>query len=616
MRRRDRVERMAGDEGDVADAGLAESGGTFTGLRPDIAGAPFPVIRLDRHRRPAAGGEPAPGRPAAVRVLLIDDDEEDALLVEELLAQAEGVRFRLERAGDAGRGFAKMLADRPDVCLVDHRLPGGDGLGLVRLAARHGVGTPLILLTGQGAPDLDVSAIEAGAADFLDKEHLDVERLERTILLALARGRRAAPAGPVATSSTGGSGAGERLLGDRLHAALARARRERGLGALIVLGPDAPEQPRVLRDALAARLRASDGVVDLGGGRLGVVLERLGSTAHAATVAEKLLEGVAGAPPARPWDRNGPSSTAATVASAGVALFPADADRPALLLALAEAARARAVAAGGGRWAFHDRGAEDPARTRLALGRELRRAIERDALRLRFQPQVTLCSPRLALAAVVRWRPARGGVLEGRPLREIAEAADLLDALGDWTTSAACRQARRWLDEGLSLHVAVPVLSRRGLAWSDLPERLGRQLAAARLPPDRLELEIPERLALDEIERGGGALEALRALGVRLAVEGFGSGPTALAILRDAPLATVKLARALLHGARGAPFAAAVIQLARQLGLRVVAEGVEGQDQLHLLRAQGCDAVQSLTSCPPLPPAACADWLRQATARG
>jgi len=165
----------------------------------------------------------------------------------------------------------------------------------------------------------------------------------------------------------------------------------------------------------------------------------------------------------------------------------------------------------------------------------------------------------------------------------------------------------------------VPLLSRRQLAWSGLARRLATHLAAAAIPPDWLELEIDEALLLGELEREGTALAALRRLGVRVAVEGFGSGPTSLRVLRDSSLTTVKLARALLAGVPEDPdrtlFAASIIKLGHDLRLRLVAEGIESQAQLQLLRTHGCDAVQSFVSCPPLPADACTDWLRQAATR-
>jgi EAL domain-containing protein (putative c-di-GMP-specific phosphodiesterase class I) len=207
-------------------------------------------------------------------------------------------------------------------------------------------------------------------------------------------------------------------------------------------------------------------------------------------------------------------------------------------------------------------------------------------------------------------------LIEGDGLRALAEAGGSAEPLGDWMIAAACRQARRWRDGGSAApaRVAVPLSSRRPLAWSGLAERLAAHLAAAGLGPEQMEIEIEEPLLLAELADGGEALRAVRARGVRLAVTAFGAGPMSLRLLRDAPLTTVKLARPLLQGTpsdrRRTELVGNLIRLARQLDLRVVAEGVESHAQLRLLRAQGCDAVQSPAGSPP-PTDACAEWLRQ-----
>ena len=612
---------MAGDDGSAWGTGLPEVPGP-DGLAEEAAvGAASPVIRLDAHRRPGgrSQGELAmPGGSGTVRVLLVEDEEEDALLVRDLLARAETTRFRVERVADADAGLLRLLGGEHDVCLVDYRLPGRDGLGLARLAARRGVGTPLILYSGLPEPDLDVEAIQAGADDFLDKEQLDVERLERAIRIALARRRRAAHQGwcwePAAQPSRA------RFL-DRLQGAVARARRQGASGAVLLLAVDAIEcLPRRqvpvaiapvldrMGERLARCVREADGLARLDAGRFGLVVEGLDRPEHPARVARRLIELLTA--PEAPGD-------APLAVSAGVARFPEDAEDPMLLEALAEAALGRALAAGGGPCCHHDPAMETTAPDPLELASALRRAIARDALALEFEPQVPLCSPELALAATARWRWRDGRLIEGDGLRALAEAGGSAEPLGDWMIAAACRQVRRWRDGGATApaRVAVPLPSRRPLAWSGLAERLAAHLAAAELGPDRIEVEIEEPLLLAELAGGGETLRAVRAQGVRLAVTAFGAGPMSLGLLRDAPLTTVKLARPLLQGTPGdrrrTELVGNLIRLARQLDLRVVAEGVESHAQLRLLRAQGCDAVQSPAGSPP-PTDACAEWLRQA----
>jgi EAL domain-containing protein (putative c-di-GMP-specific phosphodiesterase class I) len=313
-------------------------------------------------------------------------------------------------------------------------------------------------------------------------------------------------------------------------------------------------------------------------------------------------------------------ATATVTGSLGVALFPTDAADAATLLRLADEAMYRAKDEGGNRCRFHDPQLDGRMQQGVLIEADLGRALEAGDLALHFQPQVTLAPGELGLAASVHWRHPELGLASGEQVRAMAEATSLVEPLTDWLIRAACRHARAWQDAGFErFHVAVPILSRRQLAWSGLAERVRDLLGKAGLAPERLELEVSEGLAAQDLEIGGGTLAALKGQGVRLALDAFGGGRAPLALLTDVPLDTVKLARSLLRGTpehpRRTALVGSMVRLARRLGLRVVAEGVENQGQLHMLRREGCDAVQALMSCPPLPAAACLDWLREATAR-
>lgn len=607
---------MAADESDGERPGLAEAPAA-----PSFADGELPpVIRLDRHRRalPAPGGPPplerGQGRP--IRVLVVGDEEEDFLLVRDLLARAERARFQVCSTRDPDAALVALARGEHDVCLCDQSKAAGGGLALARKAVRRGIAAPVIVVSGLGLADLDLDAVAAGAADYLDKEQYDVEALERIIRMALARARRQAAPAPALASPD--------LFRDRVRRALTRARRRGSLGAVLLLavdrletldrrrGEDAVEGLlQDLAERLPDVLREADTLLRLGRDRFGIVLEDLHRPEHAALVAHKLVTAIA----ARPW------SEMSVTASAGLAMVTGGAIDAGRLEATAGAALARAQAEGGGRCCQHDLAEERAADATLELAQELEAAIHADALDLHFQPQVTLCSAELALVAVPRWRHPAAGLMEGEPLRRLAEAGGLIEALDDWTIAAACRQALLWHEGALApAHVAVRLLSRRPLRWSDLPRRLRARLDEAGLAPRWLELEIDERVLLDDLEACGGAvLREVSALGVRLAVPGFGGGPSSLALLRDGPLTTVKLAGTLLRGTPddhlATQLAVGLIRFTRDLELRLVAEEVEGQGQLQLLRAHGCDAVQSYASCPPLPPDACSDWLRQAACR-
>ena len=587
---------MSGKYPNSRGDGLAEaSAPTGFEVGDDAAVVPFMPSRGSRMPAKAANPGQTPAGTAATRVLVVDGLEDDVLLVRELLARAEHGPFLVEHAADAQDGLVKLLRDRHDIALVEHRLKGEDGLSFTRAAGRHGLSTPLILLSDGDAPGLDLAAIDAGAADFLDKEELAVERLERAIRIAIARQRRSArlDAPPQIDPLTGLASRHAYL--DRLEQALGRARRRRDRTAVMLADIDRFDALnrrfghaagnsllRLVGGRIRRQLRETDTTARLSADRFALIVEELARPEHAGTVALKLLAAVAA-----PIGIAG--ETTSVTASAGAALYPEDAADAGGLLTLAEAALAAAKLEGGHRFrAPPDRHRPSPAGD-TALAMALEQAMRADELVLLFQPQVTLCAPMLGLAAMVRWpHEPSGGIADDR-IRALADAAALSEPLTDWLLGAACRQAARWRAGGLpALHVTVPLLSRRQLVWSDLARRLERHLASAGMTPAELELEIDESLLIGQGGASGRPMAALRELGVRLAVSGYGSGPTPLAAMRDLPLTTVKLARVLIAGVPDdrlrTAVAGGIVRLAGELDLRVVADGVETQAQLQFLR--------------------------------
>ena len=532
----------------------------------------------------------------------------------------------VEHAENAPRGLACLMGGGCDVALVAHELHDTDGLSLIRDLGRRGVETPTILMAAAAVPGLEIAAIDAGAADFLDKEELDVGRLERAISLALTRQRRAARHGQPQLLDPLTGLLGRHAFLDRLEHALARTRRRGCSAAMVLLDIDGFQRInrefgmaagdsllRLVAGRLRRQLRASDTAARLGADRFGVVLEDLARPDHGGCVAQKLIAALE-TPVAIAGE------TVAATVSAGVTILAGDGVDAVGPLMAAETALRAAKLEGGGRCRFAPDRQTTGAADAMASSRALRRALHADELTLLFQPQVTLTAGELGLAAMVRWQDEEGAALATAELQDLADATALTEPLADWILHAVCRQASRWRVDGLpSLHVAVPLLSRRQLAWSDLPRRMERELAQSGMPPAGLELEIEETLLLDQRRQCSQALGGLVALGVRLAMSDFGCGLTSLELLRDLPLSTVKLSRGTLEGvpqdAMRTAFVAAIVGLAKELRLRIVADGAETQGQLQLLRQLGCDAVQSLVCCPPLPASACTDWLREAHCR-
>src|SRR5690606_11863863 len=216
-------------------------------------------------------------------------------------------------------------------------------------------------------------------------------------------------------------------------------------------------------------------------------------------------------------------------ASLGVALYPKDGADAAALVREADRAMYRAKAEGGNLCRFANDQLQRRIQRGVLLEADLRRALVRGELLLHFQPQVTLRPGSLGISAMVRWAHPELGLIGPERFLPLAEDSGLLPPLTEWLCEAACTQARYWSELNLGpVHLALPLLSRQQLRWSSLPGLLEEHLRAAALAPARLEVELAEPLLLADAEAGGAGLAALDAIGVRIALDDFGSGPMSL----------------------------------------------------------------------------------------
>ena len=447
---------------------------------------------------PAAGGAPWPalGR-GPIRVLLVEADDEDFRVTRALLRTASHLEFTIERARDLATALERLRAGGFDIGLVDHALPDGDGLELVRAAHKRGCRAPLIVLSRAATLELDLQAMALGVADFLDKKRLDATGLERAIRYALARERQAEQLSRLAQYDELTGLANRSLFQDRLERALAWARRHERLVAVMILdlngfkavndrlGHVAGDRLLALMaQRLSGRLRETDTVARLGGDEFAILIENLARPEHAALVARKLLDTVA--PPATVDGQE-----VAVTASLGVALYPRDAEEGAALVQQADRAMYRAKAEGGNLCRFSSGQLERRVQRGALLETDLRRGLERGEFVLHYQPQVTLTPGALGISALIRWRHPQLGLIGPERFLSLAEENGLLEPITGWLFEAACDQARRWHVQGFArVHLALPLLSRQQLAWSGLAQRLAAGLHAAGLHPGSLEIEL------------------------------------------------------------------------------------------------------------------------------
>ncbi len=357
---------------------------------------------------------------------------------------------------------------------------------------------------------------------------------------------------------------------------------------------------------LRATVRGDDTLARLGGDEFGVLLPRLPNRAAAAELAARMQIAIQ-----RPFAIGG--IVVSLDASIGIALCPDHGRDPNVLLRRADVAMYQAKE-GASTIETYDLTRDLHSSERLGLLGELRRAIDEDELELHFQPMVSVASREVTgVEALVRWRHPERGLLGPGEFVPAAERTAAIVDLTAWVLNAALSQCRAWREAGIDLPVAVNLAS-ANVADLALPEVVAAALARHGLPGDRLACEISEHTVMADPARVCESLQRLRAMGVRIALDDFGTGQTSLSYLRRLPLDEIKIDRSFVIGMEAndgdAAIVRATIDLARNLGFGVVAEGVETRAALDRLGDLQCDVAQGFFLSRPLPADELDEWLR------
>jgi diguanylate cyclase (GGDEF)-like protein/PAS domain S-box-containing protein len=407
------------------------------------------------------------------------------------------------------------------------------------------------------------------------------------------------------------------LFVDRLSQALERVRRA-GEKSFAVLFLDL-DRFKVVNDSLghgvgdqmlveiAARLerllRPGDTVARFGGDEFTLLLGEVATPIEATHRAEKVLDALA-VPFA--LDRH----EVFTSASVGIAVSAGGSEDPEELLRNADAALSRAKVLGKNRYEVFDRGMHAEAMERLQLETDLRRALDRGEFTLHYQPVVEVEAGRIVgFEALIRWNHPERGMVQPGAFIPVAEEMGLIHPLGRWVIEEACGAAKRWGGDGAAgggLRVSLN-LSAAQFSQADLVEHVERTIGECGIRPGVLHFEITESVILEHAGPAQDMLSRLRALGVVLCMDDFGTGYSSLGYLHRFPIDELKIDRSFVArmdtDARNAQLVQAIIALARNLGVKVVAEGVETAEQLAALRALGCEYAQGFLFSRALPEA-------------
>lgn len=543
-----------------------------------------------------------------LRALVVDDDPGYRVLLQAVLGRRN---LEAEFAENAEAGLGLFQENPHDILILDKNLPGISGLEMARRVRSLAAGRfpHILLITGDGGEEAVEEALASGVDDYLEKpiepstlasrlavaEHLVMETLHH-------RAREADPP-PNALFDPLTGLATRALLLDRIKGGLYRSGREDSyVFAVLQLDLDAfrrvnealgEEGGNVILTAAARRIEASIRSVDtaarITADEFGVFLDGLQDASDVTRVTNRIKQKFA--EPIRYGDQS-----VFVGGSMGIALGGPKYSDPEEIFRDASRALRKAKEEGPGSVRIFDPVVHKEASARVEMETRIREALEREEMVLHYQPIVSLSQPRIVgLEALIRWPTPDGGMVPLDEFLPVAERSGLIAHLGWWTMEHACRQLLRWHalhPENPPMAVMVNIPGRQ-FSEPELAPSVLRILEKTGLDGDFLHLEITESSAMADLDRSVETLTALRKVGVHVHVDDFGTGYSSLSYIHRFPLDSLKVDRSFVSGMSERPenlaIVRTVVNLARSLGLSVVVEGIETQEQLGVVQEMECE---------------------------
>ncbi len=350
----------------------------------------------------------------------------------------------------------------------------------------------------------------------------------------------------------------------------------------------------------------------LGGDEFLIIIPDLKETQDAAILSQAVLDALAPA-----FDIKG--RVLFVTPSIGIALYPSDGEDFPTLLRNADTAMYSAKSGGGGTYHFFTKTMNESAMARLVIENDLREALANNQFELHYQPKVDLHTDRICgMEALIRWKQPGRGYISPMQFIPVAEETGLIGKIGEWVIREVCRQISEWDAQSLPPLAIAINLSPRQLIEGHITETISRILSETGTPAARIVLEVTETVMMQEIKKAATILDELRHLGLQIAVDDFGTGYSSLAYLKRLPINSIKIDRSFVRDVTidtdDAAITKTIIAMGHNLGLNVVAEGVETNEQMDFLRESGCDEVQGFLIATPQPPSEIVHHIRRLSA--
>jgi diguanylate cyclase (GGDEF)-like protein len=559
------------------------------------------------------------------KILIIDDDEQ----IRELLIAALGRHYHCSSAVSDDEAFDQLSKENFDLVISDIDLKGMRGVDLIPELHSMFPGAVVITISGHQDIETAIETMRVGAFDYITKP-LDMRQVELAVKRALdyrnllrekeqykeqleqLLEERTAEVDYLAYYDTVTHLPNRTLFEDRLSQAVAVAKSSgQTLGVLFI----SLDQFKKVNDTLghgpgdallcefAERLKSciaeTDTVARFGNDEFALLRTQIES-------AEDVVETIGSLAQVLkfPFDLDGQELFA--TASVGISLFPLDGEDRQTLLKNAGAALYKAKRSGGANYQFYTADIHDRASRKLSLETTLRRAIQNHEFLIHYQPRVSVDSLEITgVEALVRWHHPQLGLVSPAEFIPLAEDTGLILPIGQWVLKEACLQNKRWQDQGfVPIRMAVNI-SARQLHDQGFADTVIRILKESNLAPQHLELELTESSIMQNAELAADVLSRLKSMGINISIDDFGTGFSSLASLKRLPIDALKIDKSFVSEAPSEPDDAAlvmaIVTLAHNLRLKVIAEGVETEEQLRLLHLLRCDEIQGSLFSKPLP---------------